>query len=459
MINSQSHGASRQKLHLSTGVAGSEKRGGPSGNVQGGLAAEGRPRELHYDRLWCFLRRATTWSDPLPSDQTTGSKPALVLPQRLLLFIALAFVLLSRLLLYAWMPERTNDFDFLYDAATRLLRSENPYQPAAQWFPYPLPAVFLAVPFTAIPLHLARPILDVLVGWAFVYGLWRYRAPFALLAVVSGAYLFAMRSGQTTPLMLAAALVPALGFLLAVRPNTGAALWIAWPSLRTLLAATLLLGLSLVVRPSWPWDWWLALPLDNTVLMPPVLRPFGFVLLLAALRWRAPEARLILATAFIPQTTLPYELVALALIPANRLEMVIYVTGSWIAVGAAEALHVSQSMTEWRVTGWLVTLGAVYLPMLYLVLSWPGRRSGASAPSFEKDRRRPHRLPDEDLKVDVTTEGAGGFIVKVTHLPTQLFATESGKDPKAAERKAQDKLAGILARASRVAEKGRAEEK
>lgn len=410
---------------------------------------------------------STTRSLTLPRDQTSAdrvtttaaySTPAVVPHKLLFPGIALAFVLVCRVLLYIWMPDRTSDFDFLYDAAARLLRSENPYPPTTRWFPYPLPAVLLAVPFTAIPLELARPIFDILVGWAFVYALWRYRAPYALLAVGSGAYLFALRSGQTTPLMVAAALVPALGFLLAVRPNTGAALWIGRPSRMALLGASLFLGLSLVVRQSWPWDWWLALPLDNAVLMPPVLRPFGFVLLLAALRWRTPEGRLILAIAFIPQSTLPYELVPLALIPANRLEMGIFVVCSWIAVAAAEWLHVSPSMIEWRATGWLVTLGAVYLPMLYLVLSRPGGKSSKSAPIFEKDRRRPHRLPDEDLKVDVTTEGAGGFIVKVTHLPTQLFATESGKDRKAAERKAQDKLAGILARTSRVAEKGRTEQ-
>ena len=390
-------------------------------------------------------------SDTLPRDQTSS--------RLLFLAIAIAFVLVSRLLLYVWMPDQASAFDFLYEAAARLLRGQNPYPPATQWFPYPLPAVLLAVPFTAMPLELARLVFDILAGWAFVYALWRYRGLYALLAVVSGAYLFAMRSGQTTPLMVAAVLVPALGFLLAVRPNTGAALWIARPSRMALLGASLFLGLSLVVRPSWPWDWWLALPLDNTVLMPPVLRSFGFVLLLAALRWRTLEGRLILAIAFIPQTALPYELVALALIPANRLEMVLYVAGSWIAVAAAEALHVGQSMTEWRVTGWLVTLGAVYLPMLYLVLSRPGGKSSKTAPRIEKDRRRPHRLADDELKVEITAHGVDAVSVKVTHLPTKLFATESGKDRKVAERKAQDKLAGILARTSRAAEKGRTEQK
>ena len=374
-------------------------------------------------------------------------KPAPIRPGLPALVAALAFVVACRLLLYAWMPDRSSDFDFLYNAAGRLLRGENPYPPATQWFPYPLPAVLLAVPFTVLPLSLARPIFDLLVGAAFVYALWRHRGPHALLAVASGAYLLAMWNGQTTPLIVAAALVPALGIFLAVRPNTAAALWIAWPSLKTLLAASLVLLLSFVILPSWPWDWWLALPLDHTAMMPPILRPFGFVLLLAALRWRLPEGRLILAIAFIPQTTLPYELVALALIPANRLEMGIYVTGTWIAVAAAEGWHLSESMARWNVSGWPLTLCAVYLPMLYLVFR---RQKRKIVHRIEKERRRPHRLSDAELKVDVTTDGTGQINVKVTHIPSGLFATESGRNRATAERKAHDKLAGML----RPSEKG-----
>ena len=367
------------------------------------------------------------------------SDPAVARPGLLFLVLGLGFVLVTRLLLYVWMPDRTSDFDLLYDAAAQLVRGGNPYSPAPRGFLYPLPAALVAVPFTAIPLTLARPIFDVLVGWAFVYALWRYRGPYALLAVMSGAYLFAMMNGQTTPLMVAATLVPVLGFLLAVRPNTSASLWIAWPSLRALLGAGLFLVLSLVALPSWPVDWWTALLQDNTQLVPPILRPFGFVLLLAALRWRTPEARLILAITFIPQSTLPYELVALALIPASLLEMGVYVAGSWIAVAAW--WYLSPGMAEWTATGWPLTLCAVYLPMLYLMLRRP---NSVSEPGL-KDRRRAQRLPDHELEVDITTDGEGGVVVTVTHLPSQVSATESGQTREIASRKAHDKLAGILA--------------
>jgi hypothetical protein len=376
----------------------------------------------------------------------------------LFLVLALGFVLGFRLLLYVWTPDRSSDFDLLYNAATHLIRGENPYPIATRWFSYPLPAVLLVVPFTAIPLAAARLFFDILIGGAFVFALWRYRGTFALLAVLSGAYLFAMLNSQTTPLMVAASLIPALGLLLAVKPNTSAALWLARPSLMAVLGVSLFLLLSLLILPSWPRDWWTALLQDNTDLVPPVLRPFGPVLLLAALRWRSPEGRLLLAIAFIPQNTLPHELVSLALIPANLVEMGIYVAGSWIAVAvAADRMHL-HSIAEWTAASWPATLCTVYLPMLYLVLRpmrWSlgfRRKSSKSVPKIEKERRRPHRVPDHELKVDVTPNAGGGVTVKVTHLPTQLFTTESGQTRELAARKAHDKLAGILAELRRRAE-------
>jgi hypothetical protein len=142
--------------------------------------------------------------------------------------------------------------------------------------------------------------------------------------------------------------------------------------------------------------------------------------------------------------------VPLALIPANRIEMGIYVVGTWIAVAAADWLHVSEGMTEWATIGWPVTVAAVYLPMLYVVLR---RRSGWTGPKIEKDRRRPHRLDDRELKVDVTTDGDGRVVVTVTHVPTRLFTTESAPRRDLAERRAHDKLAGILAEKRRTRER------
>jgi hypothetical protein len=384
------------------------------------------------------------------------TRPAFLTPRLAALAMALGFVLACRLLASVWIPVRAGDFELLYTAATRLLGGETPYPLDGHWLPYPLPAVLLVLPFTAFPLVLARPIFDILVGWAFVYVLWRHRGMYALLAVGSGAYLYALWSGQTTPLMVAASLIPALGFLLAVRPTTSAALWVLRPSWKTLFGAAGFIVLSLMLQPSWPQDWFMAMPLDYSAWLPPIFRPFGALLLIAALRWNLPEGRLILAMALLPQTALPYELVALALIPANGWEMAIYLAGTWIAVADASGALKTIGGAEWTMTGWPVTLCAVYFPMLYLVLRRPGSKGG---PWIGKERRRPHRLADDDLKVEVTSDDTGRFTATVTHLPTQHSSTESGPTRRLAVRKAHDKLAALLARSNRLARKEPADAK
>ena len=372
----------------------------------------------------------------------------------LFLVLALALVLVCRLLVSAWLPIPAGDFELLYASAIHLLQGETPYQVGAPWVPYPLPAVLLVAPFTLLPLGLARPLFDVLVGWALVYALWRYRGLYALLALLSGSYLFALFYGQPAPLMVAAGLIPALGFLLAVRPTTSVALWVARPSWTALGGVAGFVALSLLLQPSWPRDWWLSLPLEYSAWEPPILRPFGALVLLGALRWRLPEGRLLLATAFLPQTTLPYELIPLALIPVSWGEMVLYLAGTWIAVADAAGVLRLPAIGGWPLTGWPVMLFAVYLPMLCLVLRRPARRVARKDDGswIGKDRRRPHRLPDDQLEIDARGHN-GQHIVTVTYLPTRHSVTESGATRQSATRKAHDKLAALLARTARLAKK------
>ena len=297
------------------------------------------------------------------------------------LFLVVAFIVAFRLwiLLAAEAGIQFHDFDLLYYAAKHLLRGENPYPIATTWYPwplfYPMPAVLMVVPFTPLSLTTAQVLFDISSGVIFAYALWRFKGPYALLAVLSGSYLFAQRYSQFTPLLVAAALIPSLGGLLTVKPNIGLALWLARPNRSAVLGGLALVALSFIVLPSWPLDWFRALHEESTHLLPPVMRPFGFLLLLSALRWRTPEGRLFLALSLLPQNTQPHDLVPLALIPVNLTEMGIYLAGSWVALAATAkvALALPPITPQMAVNQtveqiWLPILLSVYLPMLWLVL-------------------------------------------------------------------------------------------
>ena len=81
--------------------------------------------------------------------------------------------------------------------------------------------------------------------------------------------------------------------------------------------ALALLACSLVLWPTWPIAWREALK-TATQHAPIVTRPGGFLLLLAALRWKRPEARWLLATALVPGNPAAYDaLPLLVLLPAT----------------------------------------------------------------------------------------------------------------------------------------------
>jgi hypothetical protein len=65
----------------------------------------------------------------------------------------------------------------------------------------------------------------------------------------SMAYLWALQGSQWTPLLTAATAFPALGWVFAAKPTMGAALWLAYPSKRGLIAAATLTALALAVCP------------------------------------------------------------------------------------------------------------------------------------------------------------------------------------------------------------------
>ena len=151
-------------------------------------------------------------------------------------------------------PGVISDWDPTWVATTALLRGESPYAaiqvpPWPNWLLYPLPALLVTAPFTFIPAApgagaLRRP------GNGGVH-LRRSRAAhrWTLYFLISGAMLWSWMVVQWAPLLIAAALTPALSWLLRGQAHAGFALWTGWPNRKAVIGGLLFVGISLLVRP------------------------------------------------------------------------------------------------------------------------------------------------------------------------------------------------------------------
>jgi len=276
------------------------------------------------------------------------------------------------------------DFTWPWRAARALLAGLDPYVeirpvgafPYDAYFKYPLPAALVAMPFAWLPAEAAGALFiglsTGLLVWALTRDGWE-RLPILL----SGCFMSAVKSAQWTPL-LAAALVlsPWTLGLGVVKPNLGVPMFVARFSWRGLALAFALLVLSLVVQPGWPVEWLRVLRggLEAHYRAPVAggsgLLAAGPLLLLALLRWRRPEARLLVALACVPQVPTFYDQLFLLLVPRTFRESAI---AALLSAAAYAYLFSQPSLTHDRVATWI--LFTVYAPALFIVLSRPNEGS------------------------------------------------------------------------------------
>jgi hypothetical protein len=174
-------------------------------------------------------------------------------------------------------------------------------------------------------------------------------------------------------------LIPGLGFVWAAKPTIGAALFAGWPSRSALIGGGLFVIASLILIPAWPAKMWVGLRAAPQ-LVPIITRPGGALLLLALLRWRAPEARMLTVLALVPHTTMVYEMLPLFLIPRTSREMAGLTLLTQIAFAAAFTLRPGTNyphLADMLNAHWPFWLVLVYLPALALVL----RRADSREPA------------------------------------------------------------------------------
>jgi hypothetical protein len=265
-----------------------------------------------------------------------------------------------------------SDWDATWTGARALLGGRSPYaavqMPPWPWrINYPMPAVLLSTPFALLPLWLARGVFVGVATAVFTFVVTRLTW-WPLYFVLSPAMLWSWIAVKWEPLMVAAALTPALGWILTVKPTQGFALWAAYPRRAAVIGGLGLLALSFAVYPPWVQEW--IASLAGTPHRPHLIRPLGFLLLLGLVRWRRPEGRLLAVVCLIPQTTALYEVLPLTLLVRTRTQAAIFAGLTLVA----HLLYLLGPQGPWPVGAeyqWWVMLVLLYGPALALVLSHP----------------------------------------------------------------------------------------
>jgi hypothetical protein len=161
-----------------------------------------------------------------------------------------------------------------------------------------------------------------------------------------------------------------------------------------------LLAASLAVSPNWPWHWLDALheptlqradrPVVLTTYLAPVLQPGGFLVLLALLKWRRPEARLLVALACVPQTPVAYEMVPLVLVAGARVELLLLTVLSW---GMYAALLHYRTFGDWEAIARVSGIAEVWLLLIPSTIFVLRRPNVGEAPLVDWFRARLARGP------------------------------------------------------------------
>ena len=281
----------------------------------------------------------------------------------------------------AWVrlshPTMASDLEIVLLGAKAWLAGSDPYAtvtvgPPGSEIPvmYPFPAMLLFAPFVALP----APVIDVLwnaigagcLAWALTS---EQLFPPSLAMFIATPFVMAVQASQWTPQLTAAALLPWGGWLFACKPTTALWLFAYRPTRRHVIAASAAIAISLALWPTWPFAW--RTVFSRVTLAAPLTVPGDALMLLALLRWRRPEARLLAVMAVVPHSTLVYETLPLFLVPTTWVEAGVL----WIGTAAAVVLHDAfgpyPSASEWLAASGQAIVWCVYLPALVMILRRP----------------------------------------------------------------------------------------
>lgn len=291
---------------------------------------------------------------------------------------------LTHFLKFQAVPTHPGDFGLSWFGARALIQGGNPYELigpglAYEWpwrLIYPATAMVAAMPFAPLP-QLPATLLFVFISCALLAWSITARAWYPLLMCSSAAFLIAAGAAQWSPVLTAAMALPPLAFIFAAKPTVGFALAISGSRQVQLFALAGLVFttvVSLVLFPAWPIAWFRSLSTAVQV-APPLLRMGGFAILLALLRWRRPEARLIVAMACVPQTGSWYEILPLFLVASSAREMMILSGASSLGWLAQDWIMTAENEIEFNQQVGALMVALAYLPATIIVLRRPNENA------------------------------------------------------------------------------------
>jgi hypothetical protein len=301
--------------------------------------------------------------------------------------VASAYVLATPMM----FPAYTSDFDQLWLAARAWSAGENPYDVVLAahrghgltfGLVYPFTAILVAWPLSWLPLELARVTVASLSAGCLTY-LILGRAWWLFPLLLSGSFRASISLLQIAPLAACAVIVPWFGWVAAYKPNMGVAALATHrqplAALKFLAPAIVLTLLSLALWPQWPIHWQAGVATSD-FFAPLVARPGGWVLLLAALRWRRPEARWLLVVGLLPGTPRVYEaLPLLVLLPRTFRQSLIFALLSHVAdLGGYWMARAGGSFAVLTAAHATALLWAFYVPALAVILARPNESDDAT---------------------------------------------------------------------------------
>jgi hypothetical protein len=228
-------------------------------------------------------------------------------------------------------------------------------------------------PFGALPHDLGVPLFTALGMALLTWSATGWRR----WIILSAPAFEAMIIGQWSPWMTAAWGIPWLQFVWAAKPSVGLAFLGGWPTKWAIRGSVLLIAVSLIVAPYWPAEW-LKILREAPQYKAPVQRLGGALLLLAFLRWRRPQARMLGILALVPHTPGLYELLPLLLVPQTKQSFTILMVLSWFAAALVYTQNTfGHSPVEVGDLQWPYFFLLMYVPALAIVLI-----EGARGPHF-----------------------------------------------------------------------------